>query len=172
MSGLPPWEAHGQRERKLMVDWVNSELDRISREDFVHKQATFFTRPDGTFNVEKYLASRWEYGPEIDAAEHGNIEPLRRCLSSFNPLIAKFVNLPRRKRGKRFPKAWKDKLQSPKLRQAVVEDVRRIRQLWQKHYGKKNRHADDGPSAEEIAATRWEVKVRNIVQWLKKSPAK
>jgi hypothetical protein len=34
----------------------------------------------------------------------------------------------------------------------AVATVRRIRQIWQDEYGQKNRHPDDGASAEEIAA--------------------
>jgi len=35
---------------------------------------------------------------------------------------------------------------------AAVDTVQNIRQIWQEEYGQKNRHPDDGPSAEEIAA--------------------
>lgn len=123
---------------------------------------------DGSLNVEKYYAQGAPYAPELDAAERGDIEPLRSRLKAINPRIAKFVNLPRRNRGKRWPKVRLD----TNKRLAVVEDIRRIRALWILHYGKKNRRADDGPSAEAIAAKRWGVKEDDVLQWLKKSPAK
>jgi hypothetical protein len=37
----------------------------------------------------------------------------------------------------------------------AVQDVQRIRNLWRRHYGKRNRHPTDGPSAVDIAVRRW-----------------
>jgi hypothetical protein len=45
---------------------------------------------------------------------------------------------------------------------AAVYTVRQIRQIWQDEYGQKNRHADDGASAEEIAAYLFDVNVDHV----------
>ncbi|MHC2318378.1 hypothetical protein ACVIHC_005424 [Bradyrhizobium diazoefficiens] len=46
---------------------------------------------------------------------------------------------------------------------AAVDTVPLIRQLWQDEYGLKNRHRDDGASAEEIAAYLFDVKIAHVI---------
>jgi hypothetical protein len=152
--GLPRWTARDERDRERMVAWVNWELDYTPVE---------FPKPSPEAD-EFYRAWRKAYGPEIEHAEHGNIEPLRQRL----PDLAKFLHLPKRGRGKRFPKMRDE---NDRVQRAAY-DVRTIRDLWEKHYGKKRRCKNDGPSAEEIAADRYEVDVEDVIKRLKKSPAK
>ena len=175
MSTPAPGKVHNAGQRKKMaVDWVNSELDRIEFEDFIHKQSTFFKRKDGTLDIEKYLVSQAKYGREIDAAEHGDIMPLRWCLSAFNPRIAGFINLPsgrKGKVGKRFPKAWKDRRESPELRRAVMQSYKAALILLRTYCKDHHLRKDDVPTANEIAAGRWEVAENEIANWLK-HPAK
>jgi hypothetical protein len=45
---------------------------------------------------------------------------------------------------------------------AAVDTVRLIRQIWQDEYDRKNRHPDDGPSAEEIAAYLFDVNIAHV----------
>jgi hypothetical protein len=172
MSTLPPRKVHNARERlKMVVDWVNLELDRISLEDFIHKQSTFFTftQSNGAFDVEKYFTLRKqaqkqaEYGTEIYAAEHGDIEPLRRR----HPLIAEFINLPPKSVGQHFLKfSW------ARRNQAVVQDVKLARVLLKKYCKDHHLRKGDVPTAVQIAADRWEVDENEIVNWEKNPPPK
>jgi len=50
--------------------------------------------------------------------------------------------------------------------------VKRIRELWQVHYGKKNRHQQDGATAVEIAAARNHVSDEEVELKLKHSKGK
>jgi hypothetical protein len=86
-----------------------------------------------------------------------------RPLKKHYPELAPFLRLPKRKRGG---------YQRPKgdyeLRSAAA-DVKAIRALWQREYGRKNRHPDDGPSAEQIAADRWGIDdVEDVIRLLKR----
>jgi hypothetical protein len=49
----------------------------------------------------------------------------------------------------------------------AARDVVRIRRLWEAEYGRKNRHSDDGPSAEWIASKRWKVNEEAVRRRLK-----
>jgi hypothetical protein len=82
------------------------------------------------------------------AAWHGNMQPLH----ALYPHLAPFLQAPKRGRGA--------------VERAAAE-VKIIRALWQRRYGKKYRHADDGPSAVEIAAERWGVSPAEVKKALK-----
>jgi hypothetical protein len=174
VTKLPPWHAHNPRERRAMERWVNQALDRaddLEMDDFM--QAHYAECATFDFDLKKMALPRVGYGWEIEEAERGNIEPLRKRL----PHLAKFLCRPKLRRGKHFPKATVVELTIRRdgfdRVQEAVKDVRRIRALWKQCCGKKNRRADDGPSAEDIAAGRWKgVDVDDIIQRMKKSPAK
>jgi hypothetical protein len=159
MTKLPPWHARDAQGRRMMIEWVNSELDRQLKVETDQKMANFDQKEFQDWSVE--------YGPEILDAEHGNIEPLRKRL----PTLAKFLHLPKQEGpGKRFPKLRRRHQHNVRY---AVNDVKRIRTLWRQQYNKRNRHKEDGPLAEEIAAGRWPgVTVDDIITQMKKSPAK
>jgi hypothetical protein len=46
---------------------------------------------------------------------------------------------------------------------AAVDTVRLIRQIWEDEFGLKNRHPDDGASAEEIAAILFDVNIAHVM---------
>jgi hypothetical protein len=158
-SDLPPWEprknrsrADQERNHRWMTRWVNEELDRMTWEE---------TRKDlaGENALTPLEYKSWA----IERAKDGNIYPLR----DIYPDLAPFLHPPKLKRGQRFPKyVGYDPLQ------AAAKDVKRIRALWQKHYGKKNRPRDDPLTAEGIAAARHEIGVDALVSKMKKSPRK
>jgi hypothetical protein len=131
---LPRWLPRNDKERQRMHVWVNHELDLILETEFERNQRV--NRGDGWLNLCKVRA------------RYGDYEPLRQRLPDF----AEFLNP---------PKGTKH-IHSPKPPSAVLDpvreaakDVRRIRAIWQQHYGKKNRSAEEGPSAVQIAAERW-----------------
>jgi hypothetical protein len=138
---LPPWIARDQRERNLMIAWVGAQLDALVAE--AAKNNSF-----GPGELSKYLA--------LLAAWHGNMQPLH----AFYPHLAPFLQAPKRGRGKYLRR------RNFAVERAAAE-VKIIRALWQRHYRKKNRRADDGPSAVEIAAERWGVGIAEVEKALK-----
>lgn len=119
MNRKPPlWSARNQRERRDMEDWVNQHLDRIVDREIY--DPTFMQKQHESANKIRF-PKKSDYLFEIDEAERGNIEPLRRRF----PLLAKYLHLPKRKRGQRFPKvpAVLERFGFNPV-QAAVDDVR------------------------------------------------
>jgi hypothetical protein len=142
MSKLPPWSG----DNDWMERWVNEQLDE-------------------RFGKPQPLDPGWGEpdGFEIEAAEHGDIEPLKKKY----PHLAPYLRLPKRARGKRFKRA------ADIREEQAATDVWLIRDLWQEKYGRKNRSMHQGEiTAEEIAARRWGVEesvIREILSqhgWL------
>ena len=144
---LPPWKPNRDRRyRQKITDWTNWQLDRAPFEEI---------KPN-------YMPLPFEWlsngGPEIVAAEKGDIAPLRRKF----PQLAAFLHLPKRGHGKRLPiKQWCD---HDPARFAALE-VEEIKALWQRHYGKRVRRFK--PTAVEIAAGRWGVAPADVEQWIR-----
>jgi hypothetical protein len=160
---LPPWIARGDRDRQKMIDWVNFELDTdpddpVEREFLANQERWANATPE-----EHKAAVAWvtNDGFQIRAAEHGNIGPLRKKY----PRLAPYLHLPKRSgKGDRFPRARSDYQHRTLL---AASDVGRIRAIWKKEYGKKNRPRGQ-ISAEEIAAKRWEVSSDDVIRRIKK----
>jgi hypothetical protein len=137
----PPWIARNQRDRNQMIEWTTEQLE-ILRADTEEKNSF------GPGDLGKYLT--------LLAGQYGNMQPLHATY----PHLAPFLQAPKRGRGK-YPR------ETNLAVERAAAEVSIIRALWQKHYGKKNRHADDGPSAVEIAAERWGVDPADIERALK-----
>jgi hypothetical protein len=154
MSTLPQWKCRNEHEAKAMTDWVNDQLDQIEivSERFSRYGETVLSEDD------KYLIEQ-----AIEQADKGDIEPLRRLF----PHLARFMCRPPRERGKRFPKNTED---DPVRRAAA--DVKLIRALWAKHYGKKNRPPNDRVTAVQIAADRWGVNDVTLTNRMNKASTK
>jgi len=136
-----------------MIDWVNWHLDQ-ALDDVV---MTTQDKIDHD-SFDDYLHN---LGREIEAAEHGDIEPLREKM----PRLAKFLYLPKRGgKGKRFSRLITKKDRTP----WAADDVPRIRALWSQHYGRRRRRKNDGDSAKQIAAIRWDVDVEDVIRLAKK----
>lgn len=181
MTKLPPWQAHNPRERRAMARWVNQVLDRADdkeMDDFMQAHyadvAALRENIGAADVIPRHHGERpaESFDREIELAERGNIEPLRKRL----PHLAKFLHLAKRGVGQRYPKITAVERARANLGidevQEAVKDVRRIRALWKQCYGKQNRPRGDNLAA-EIAAGRWAgVEVEDIIQRMKKSPAK
>jgi hypothetical protein len=168
---LPPWTACCERDRRLMRDWVNARLDEENRAEAERQvgdadlDAPYRPPVIAPEHAEKYTKWRREGGLERAAAEHGVIELARDRVRSVLPLLADFVQLLPLKRGKKYYPARS----GHRLHIAgAAKDVKRIRALWQAHYGRRNRRPSDGLSAIEIAAARHDVTPREIELHLKK----
>jgi hypothetical protein len=164
MITKPPWDA----PRPVMEKWVNEQLDAKGLEFFKTTVCAEIAEDDEQGRLDD----------EISFAEiAGDIQPLRERLLELLPALAKtpaqarglkyvaenFVHLPKRARGHRY-----QKLDDPVG--AAVEDCKRIRALWQKHYGKRNR-GNSLVSAETIAAKRRKITVDKIIE-RRKHPVK
>jgi hypothetical protein len=139
LDDKPRWTARDEKDREKMVRWVHEKLDQKLRDNLNTDL------PERCREYEDFLAKD---GPQLAAAAHGDLEPLRRKY----PHLARFINLPRGKRGP----TWRGKRSRYFLRQRSSKElqanlVRLIREIWVEYYGRKNRKAEDGPSAEEIA---------------------
>ncbi len=128
--------------------WVNRQLDLILETSYEKNQE----QARSNWSAEKYADWRaseqlpaFREAQAINAAEHGNIEPLRELY----PKLVRFLFRPKRPNKSPFPKnrplVFADRVSN------AADDVRRIRAIWKLHYGKKNQPG----LAEEIAAERW-----------------
>ena len=98
--------------------------------------------------------------PRDRSRQRGDISPLRKKW----PRFARFLHLAKREHGQRFASLpWNDHDRA-KLAAIMAGE---ITALWQKHYdGKKVRRFP--PSAVEIAAERWDVKVADVERWVRR----
>jgi hypothetical protein len=138
---LPRWEAHNERDAMEMTRWVNDELN---------KQDIEALRKDmkGESDYESWAMQQ--------ADNHVSIGPLRKAF----PNLARFLQFPVRKPGSRLPERGFSPVKG------AVADVGRIRDLWAKHYPGKRRMT--APSAESVAAERWQIETDTVINALKK----
>ena len=87
----------------------------------------------------------------VAMALSGRVEMLR----SLYPEFAVCIQPPKRGRGRPQRPPGEPPFRETRIAIAI-EDVRRIRTIWEREYGHKNRRRVDGPTAEEIAAERAE----------------
>ncbi len=164
MSKLPPWDHRGvKRLQDQMKAWVEDELNKISWPDLEKA----YEKTHSPENIEKFEAWFFALGPQIAAAERGDIKPLRAAVAKKHPELLPFIHLPPRRRGMRFHKP-----RNADRVDLAVNDARLIREIWQKNYGKRNRPRGDPVTAETIAAELWDVSEDDIRQRMKKTSAK
>jgi hypothetical protein len=148
MSKLPPWTG----DDAAMSRWLEHELDGLIRKE------------DGArARARRALPLSFPEDSDegaIAAAERGEIGPLRMRY----PKLARFLQVPARQRGQHYPKDTRQP-HDERLALAVLE-VRRIRAIWQKHFGKKNRRRGE-KSAEWFAAERWRCTEDEIIKAMK-----
>jgi hypothetical protein len=140
---LPQWECQTPSDAKAMTDWVNNELDRLEtiRQRFLNC-GDETPLPDGDAGWLEYMAVK-----KFD--ENGDIKPLQEMFPVLAELLLQVR--PKRKRGQPI----KDRIIGPVMEAAI--DVKNIRVLWKKYYGKSNRRKGDLITAEQIAADRRKV---------------
>lgn len=119
---LPPWHARNRSERRWMIDWVIGRWSMLPDPP---------QRVSSDADGNKFIA--WWYdgcGREIEAAEHGDIEPLRKKF----PHIARFLNLPVLPNKKNWPK--RKTYARDESAAAIMRDVKAI---WRQYYGRTTR---------------------------------
>jgi hypothetical protein len=141
----PPWKPdRDKRYLQKITDWTNWHLDRTPETDWKPNYKTHF----------EWLKND---GPEIAAAERGNVEPLRKKY----PHLAKFLHRAKRERHKRGPSLPWDAHDPAKFAAIEVEEIKAI---WKHHYNREKRRFK--PTAVEIAADRWNVSVADVKRWI------
>jgi hypothetical protein len=149
LDGLPPWRARSERERRRMVTFVLDQLDQMDIDD------SRSIDPD----YERV---------GLELAERGDVTLLRLA----NPRIARFIHPLALKRGQRRRKRRSADRHTDRV-DAAAMDVPRIRDIWRRAYdGVRYRTMGCGPTAAEIAAERWSVKVDDVERRVKKLPFK
>jgi|SRR5450759_3170077 hypothetical protein len=146
MIERPPWDA----PKDKMVRWMHRKLDDLQQAELDPGRDKNAIRRRGKDHAA-WLAA---YGPEIEQADYGDIKPLRKRL----PHLARFLFLPDKKK----------KLQKNDPVATAVWAVPRIRIIWQKEYGRKNRTRDQ-VSAVTIAALWMNVSEDEILKRIKPS---
>jgi hypothetical protein len=146
---LPRWDARNEGEQQMMRRWANERVEEV-----LCAMLEAWPKVE-----EKFQARMADGGLEIEMARCGDVEPLRRRY----PDLADFIHLPPPQRGRPL----NPRRATPQWIAAVYTVI--IRDLWKKHYGKRNR--TQAPTAEEIAADRWGVEVDQVLAVLKKIAA-
>jgi hypothetical protein len=93
----------------------------------------------------------------INAAERGDIKPLRKEVEKIDSRYGRFVNLPRLRRGRHFKKKPPptDDLRTPHGRlQEARHEWLLVPAIWKEHYGQVRRRVGQ-LTAVEILAERW-----------------
>jgi hypothetical protein len=157
MSRLPPWTG----DDAAMLRWLDHKLDDLIKEDGAKARARR-ALPLSSKEKQALFPEDSDEGAIAAAEERGDIGPLQRR----HPKLARFLQLPARQRGQRYPRD----MQQPhdeRLALAVLE-VSRIRAIWQKYFEQKNRSPRRGEkSAEWFAAERWDCTEDEIIKAMK-----
>jgi hypothetical protein len=134
VTDLPPWSG----DDEAMLRWLNDILDQRLWEEQDVKSMT----------AEQYAVWRTSLiDPAMAAAWSGDMEPLRKRFPKLEP----FLHPAKLRRGDKRPKR---KCTRETFLHWAAEDVDRIRELWQLHYGRKKRRRGQ-TSAETFAGKRW-----------------
>lgn len=157
MSELPPWTG----DDVAMLRWLERELDDLIKKDGAKARARR-ALPLSSQEKQALFPEDSDEGA-MAAAERGDIRPLQRRY----PELARYLKLPGRQRGQRYPKDTK-RPHDKRLTLAILE-VSRIREIWQKHFARKNRsrHRRGEQSAEWFAAARWACSEDEILEAMK-----
>lgn len=180
---LPPWVAHNEREREQMVEWVNKRLDQGGgRRGLSPAHAARLTPESIAEGIKQFHKRQREGAPELELAQHGDIEPARELVRKVFPYLADLLQPPKPKRGEKYLRYEIDGVVVPrdacyadvkleverkKRIDAAVADVTRIKRIWQDGYGRRNR-GECQVSAIEIAVERNSVSADEVIERLKR----
>ncbi len=164
----------GEKDRQRFEEWTNARLDEMhAQEDKIEfDEETYdptrdpFYIPDPKYvgAVEKDVTERLKRGRVKLAARAGDHETLARLATTEELRRLAYKPYKRgREKGEPRPRDLPDRLKSS-LEEASY-DVERIREIWQQHYGRRNRKAE--PTAIEIAARRHGIKDHKLINFRK-----
>jgi len=147
LPSLPPWRSRNERERKWMVQW---SLDRLEEP----RKGQTINDDDYPFAQVVKVSEKLAYHSAVLQAHQGDVQPLRRLIGMVFPEICEFIQPLSRVQGQRLPYANRFRHFADAQ---IVEDVKRLREIWKTHFGMFKRRPDDGYSAEYIVALRWKL---------------
>jgi hypothetical protein len=153
---LPPWQARSDHDRQWLLEWTIEQLDAQDAEDEVW-QSELNERRDYYAPLPEEEQQRIQLDRAIRRARRGDVEALRELY----PEIADFIHQPPRRRGQH---------RSPYRRnqfgrygaELIVDNVKRVHDLWRRHYdGRWKRRGR--PTAAEIVAARWHLDEKKVI---------
>jgi hypothetical protein len=167
----PKFRTANDDEKRWMHEWVFSRLDDeagLYEWRGTHLDELFWESLANSYDQIRFNLSE---PAAVEAAEQGDIEPLRGMF----PQHARFINLPKLRRGRTWKKK-KPKYPFPprdrrdRLELAVAEE-RSVRAIWKEHYGRTNQSLKDGQlTPGEIVAERWGLNPEEVIEKLKRLP--
>jgi hypothetical protein len=170
MTPKPDWDAPPH----IMTKWVNEQLDRIKLAE-LEEAFKWANTPEVQAEVARYDAG---WGEEIQAAMHGNLTPIRERLVALarNPeeaealakIVKQYVQFPPPQLGGRGKRRLSI-LPNPRVVRAVA-DIERIFDLWGKEYEGRKQRRRGLITAEQIAAERNGIQVKDIKNYKSHSP--
>jgi hypothetical protein len=158
----PRWWSRNEADANAMVAWVFERLE-VRRIERINRLAYELAEHGNTFDFETGLSTPvYSYKAAIEAAQAGNVEPLREAARKAGlPELAEFISPPKLKPGE-YQRVRNFRLDD------AVEDVRYIREeLWPQEFNFKRRSRDNPPTAEDIAAAFHNVDVEEVISQLR-----
>lgn len=150
---LPPWKASGPEDREAFAGFIIAELDAELHARFGEGLNAIAAADPADLNPAARIAF-------VRAIAEGGFPPaiLERIGQLFGMDIAEIADQIERLQSigfevKASPGKRGVKSDHTPAYQNAADDVPRIRALFLRHWGKRNRH--ERPLAEEIAALRW-----------------
>lgn len=135
---LPPWSGDDED----MYQWCIAQIEAQQKEERANYSGPYMDPKEG----RKLIA--------IEYARYGDMWLLHQVY----PELVEFLHPPKLPSGKHVrhaPQFLTHKAQ-------VLDTVKRVKALWRKHYGKKQRKRDDGIKATEIAALYHHQKLKRV----------
>jgi hypothetical protein len=174
----PDWVCHSEAAIKRFEAWTNAQLDEIPtwfEEEFGQTAANMtcddyllLQDPKFAAEVEHEASARLKRSRVIRAAREGDHDTLARLADTEELRRLALPLAFRRHRQGREKGEWRprDLPQTTKWRcEEALADVKRIRQIWKQHYGRRNRTIE--PTAIGIAARRWSIKDNTLINFKK-----
>ena len=157
----PSWVCHSEADIKRFEAWTNARLDEMfePRSD-EHLIQLSLSDPKFAASVEAGAKRR----RVITAARARDTAALTR-LADTEELRRLAFSPHRRGREKGEPRPRDLPQLTRWCCEEALADVKRIRQIWKRHYGRQNRTIE--PTAIEIAARRWGIKDETLINFKK-----
>jgi hypothetical protein len=163
MTKRPDWNCLA-KDIKHFEAWTNAQLDALYERADEHLIQLSLSDPKFLASGEKQASERFKRGRVILAAREGDHETLARlAVTEELRRLAFRPHKQGREKGERRPKDLKQLTRD--CCEEALEDVERIRQIWQRVYGKRNRAM--APTAIGIAERRYGLKEGVLINFMK-----
>lgn len=136
----PPWICDSNQDRKWMEEWVNNKLDE-KLDASMHKTNA------ATSDVLETFKDLW-IDTAIKERDINRLIALSRELGDLRYIFERLLKKPNRGRPRGYGRVLSHV-------EGASSHVDWVYEIWQEHYGRKNRAMDNGPSAIEIVVRRF-----------------